>query len=396
MNGDLVHSWPGVRTVGRARLTSAGELAVIGVDGAFRVYDWDGELIWDYELKEPADFPHHDFVAMANGHFLLLVRSDSDKIDYLIEISPAGEVIWQWFLRDHIEEHFAGKELDQTEIGHGNSVQVLPANPWHKAGDQRFRPGIILVSARNLDTVFIVDRASGEIVWKYSEGLDYQHEAMMVSPGRPNHGEILVFNNGHHYQDGDRQSSVIRLDPTTNEVSWSYATKGFFSSTGGTQHDLPNGNLLITSSQGGRVFEIEADGSIVWQWTPPYLPMRTIRYPAEHCPQLAALPQGTIAVEPEDATPWVDTDTFVFAFGREIEERLLYGHKRGILPTPQECRRLLVPPKPTLLLEFGLDPPTLTGGADFVVTVKSDDLDETSREEEALAKKQLEALGYLN
>ena len=43
----------------------------------------------------------------------------------------------------------------------------------------------------------------------------------------------------------------------------------FFSAVQGAAQALPNGNVLVTESTKGRVFEVTRDGEIVWEfWNP--------------------------------------------------------------------------------------------------------------------------------
>jgi hypothetical protein len=50
MNSRIVHVWPEVRAVGRARLNKDGSLAVIGTDNLVKEYSWDGKLRWVFRL----------------------------------------------------------------------------------------------------------------------------------------------------------------------------------------------------------------------------------------------------------------------------------------------------------------------------------------------------------
>ena len=44
---------------------------------------------------------------------------------------------------------------------------------------------------------------------------------------------------------------------------------GFFTSVAGVVQKLPKRNVLVTSSYGGRVFEMDPEGEIVWEfWLP--------------------------------------------------------------------------------------------------------------------------------
>ena len=71
----------------------------------------------------------------------------------------------------------------------------------------------MLVSARNLNAIFIVERSTGEIVWRHRDGLDFQHEAQMVPRGVVGDGLIVVFNNGYHNLNAYRRSEIRAIHP---------------------------------------------------------------------------------------------------------------------------------------------------------------------------------------
>ena len=57
------------------------------------------------------------------------------------------------------------------------------------------------------------------------------------------------------------------------EVVWSFAgteAVPFASATCGANQRLPNGNTLITESEGGRAIEVTSAGKIVWEYYNPY------------------------------------------------------------------------------------------------------------------------------
>jgi len=356
MNSRIVHLWPDVRAVGRIRLDRRGNLAVIGTDNLIKLYDWDGNLTWYYRLSVEEDFPHHDLIELANGDYLVLARDRAIRTGYLHEVDHKGRVVWEWRSMDHIDD-FPTWDRERKDPTHFNSIHELPPNRWFESGDERFRPGNILVSARHLNTVFIIDKRSSKVVWQYSKDLDYQHEASMVPEGLPGSGRILLFNNGHRNRNGYRRSLVQAIDPISGEVEWEYGSRFFFSSIAGTLQELPGGNFFIASSHGGRIFEITPAGEIVWEWVPPYLPIRPERLPYDHCPQLAALPRP---VETEvrvqgDLRPFVDVDLYRFALTEEFVNRTIAGYSRRLLRTDNECREVLMPPGATVWVEFGID-----------------------------------------
>ncbi len=362
MNSRIVHMWPEVRGVGRIRLNRDGSLAVIGTDNLIKEYDWDGQLRWYFRLAIEEDFPHHDLIRLRNGNYMVLARHKETHTGYLQEVDCKGRVVWEWRSMDYIDD-FPTWDRERKDPTHLNSIHELPPNRWFDGGDERFRPGNILVSARHLNTIFIIDRQSSEVVWQYSKGLDYQHEASMVPKGEPGAGRILLFNNGRHGRNGYRRSLVQVIGPISGEVEWEYGSRFFFSSAAGTVQKLPGENIFVASSQGGRVFEITPAGEIVWEWVPPHMPMRPTRLPYDHCPQLAALPRP---VETEvrvrgNRRPFVDVDLYRFALTEDFITRTIAGTSHRLVRSDNECRELLIPPGATMWAEFGIDEERLEG-----------------------------------
>ncbi len=354
MNGRIVHAWPTVRAVGRSRLDSEGRLLVIGTDNLVKEYDWDGNLIWFFQLDDAHDFIHHDLIRTKNDTFLILAHDAHRRSDYLLEVDRGKRVVWQWRCSDH-GEAFPDWDPESEDPTHVNSIRELPDNRWFAAGDERFRPGNILVSARNLNTVFIIDKATGEVVWQYSNELDRQHEAVMVERGQRGDGLVMLFNNGRDSRYLYRRSRVQLVDPTTNEVSWEYQSRNFFSTTGGTAQPLPGENVLITSSHSGRVFEVTPQHRIVWEWTPPYKPMRVERLALDHCPQLARLaPPVVTRVEAPRGGHWVDTDLRAFALDHEVKRRVVAGSERELTRENEVCRSLFIVPNSAMRVGYGI------------------------------------------
>ncbi len=348
MNGNAVHAWLKVRAIDRIRLAPDGDLLTIGMDRVVREYDWHGEQIWEYLPEDTEDFPHHDLIRLANGNVLLLYRSLAEKTDYLLEVTPGKEIAWQWSSRHHLAifERGTVQEDDPTHI---NSIQEIPANRLFDAGDTRFRPGNILASARHLNTIFVIDKESDEVTWQFHERLDWQHEARMIEPGFPNSGNILIFNNNANGVYRTLQSEILELDPTaTPRIVWSFGPKYFFTSTGGLQQALPNGNLLIHSARGGRMFEVDRSGRLVWQWRPPGLHVRAHRYPYDFCPQFELLlPPVEEAIALRRAGPFVSRELFTFKWQKP-------GEKKRLLRARKICRPLIIPPSAWVELRYGV------------------------------------------
>jgi len=139
----------------------------------------------------------------------------------------------------------------------------LPETPLSKK-DERFKKGNVLFSCRNIDTIGVIDREKKKVVWAWGPGhLDRQHMPTML----PN-GHILIYDNGSHR----KYTRIVELDPLSKKTVWQYEAdppKSFFSPTRGSNQRLPNGNTFVAESDSGRLFEVTAEGEIVWEFLNP-------------------------------------------------------------------------------------------------------------------------------
>ncbi len=339
MNGRVVHSWPDARAKGRIRLKPDGRLTVLTLDEGVHEYSWEGELLRRIAVPE-GTFTHHDVAILASGNHLFLLGAEPSD-DRLHEVDAQDRVVWQWRLNDHRGE-FEAWDDDSGDPSHVNSIREIPANRWFDAGDDRFRPGNILVSARNLNTIFIVDKPSGDVVWKYSAGLDRQHEAVFIAEPHLHAGKVLVFNNGLEDRYGDRRSRVEIIDPIAAEVVWHYEDDRFFSSTSGVAHPLAPGNVFVASSAGDRTFELTPDRQIVWEWETPFSPMRPERLPYDYTPQLERLRPDEVAVTPADYEPYPSRELSMFDEPDDVCSARSQGKMKHTLKRRNQCRRMFL------------------------------------------------------
>lgn len=255
--------------------------------------------------------------------------------DRIIELAPDGKITWQWLVSDHIDDlHFdtdARAAIRAGNGGHGpfdwfhmNAATYVGPNRWYDAGDKRFAPENVIVSSRQASLVAIVAR-DGKIVWQI--GPDYgatpelraihqvigQHNPHLIPEGLPGAGNLLVFDNGGASAYGRpsavalngqdiyaRPSSrVLEIDPVTLKLVWSYTAPGFFAANISGAQRLANGNTLITEGPDGRLFEVDKEGAIVWEYVYPFftsgngrVPPRNAVYRAYRIPY-AWIPQLT-------------------------------------------------------------------------------------------------------
>ena len=154
------------------------------------------------------------------------------------------------------------------DILHLNDVEVL--SDQKAPSFDLFQAGDIMVSMRHINTVFVIDGKTERIKWSLTHPFFSQHD-----PDFTEDGHITVFDNHSDYAPGQYQgqgSRIIRIEPSTKKVTILYGWKEnqhFFTEIGGIHQNLPNGNMLITESTAARVFEVTADGQVVWSWISP-------------------------------------------------------------------------------------------------------------------------------
>src|SRR5690606_41250169 len=78
------------------------------------------------------------------------------------EPGPAGNLLWSWTAGDHFsyEEATFAQRFPPVPSYAGTEVDV-----WHLNGLDRLPDGDYIASARHLDAVFRIDRATGDVEW---------------------------------------------------------------------------------------------------------------------------------------------------------------------------------------------------------------------------------------
>ena len=287
MRGEVVHVWPvdvrvseeGVRLglTTHFRYLGNGHI-LINVSGfGVKELDWYGRAVW--EFKAPTH--HHDFYRLPNGNTLILIKKTVNRPeisnkplhdDCFIEVTPKGEIVWEWCASDHFEELELSAEAREYirkyggDYLHCNSCEVLPN-------------GDILTSFRHVNIVAIIDKSTGSIKWKWG-GERWQ----AIGPHNPTmlpNGNILIYDNGGvgGYPPLIRFfTRIIEVNPKTGEIVWEYVHKpfkymnlGFLSLEWGGAQRLPNDNILTLDANAGRLFEITREGEIVWEYINPFV-----------------------------------------------------------------------------------------------------------------------------
>jgi hypothetical protein len=232
--------------------------------------------VWAMITPEPDDREGED-AALRHGIQRIAVADGSIERAFtvrdIIEANPQTDVLG---LRQ-LEETEDGYSWDSDPLHH-NDVEPLPSAlaelfPMFDAGD-------LLISFRSIDLVLVLDPETLRIKW-YSIGQTRrQHD-----PDWGRDGRISVFDNNMHRG----WSRIVRLDPGADRAA-DTALAGedydFYTWIRGNHQVTPSGSTLVTSPQQGRVFEVDEDGEVVFEFINRYADSNDQRFSVSNAVRL--------------------------------------------------------------------------------------------------------------
>ena len=288
MDGEVVHEW---KTTGGTTNTNylrpngnlficekvaGGPKVRSGKGGRMREYDWDGNVVWEHI----DDHQHHDARRLENGNAVYIAwkKFTADEAarvkggnpgtemdgeiygEVIREVDSQGKIVWEFFNNgpEFLEKYEIKPFAPKYEYGHANTVSPMVNGDY-------------LVSYRVFDLIVIVDRQTGKLKWEYqNHELGGQHDCQELE-----NGNILVFANGHNTpSSGPNYSQVWEIDRKTQEIVWRYFPKKnpltFWSPHISGCQRLSSGNTLIVEGGKGCIFEVTADGEVVWEYINPF------------------------------------------------------------------------------------------------------------------------------
>jgi hypothetical protein len=298
--------------------------------GQVQKVDWNGNVIWNYVYSTTAYCSHHDIHPMPNGNVLLIAYESktpaevtaagcSQSItmwpDKIVEIQPVGtdggNVVWEWKVWDHLCQSFnpAKSNYVTSIVQHPEllNVNYNTQKDWMHVNGVDYNEALdqIVFSSHNLNEFYVIDHSTttaeaaghtggnagkgGDFLYRWGNPTAYQaagttnfnvvHNAHWVPADCPHAGYLCGFNN----KGGAGQKNCIDLiNPPINgynynitlgnafqpsTYNWRHTYSGTPTQNEGHSQQLPNGNMLITISLQGYVYEIDSNQTVVWSKT---------------------------------------------------------------------------------------------------------------------------------
>jgi hypothetical protein len=263
----------------------------VRTDDAYEERTFDGRLVRVVRAQgSPTDV--HDLQRMPNGDLLAITYRRRDNVDLsayggppgarvfdgeIQELAPSGKVVWRWNSRTHVAPSETGREWWYNDQGKQpppaeRGYDLLHVNSVEPDGNG------VVVSARHLNAVFRIDRASGNIAWKLGgtfvpgESLTVlgtpsdesvfggQHDARLLKDGT-----LTVFDNrartggapaAERFRIDARARTATLLehvtDPAVPAAHW-----------GGSAQKLPGGNWVVCWGGTSLITEQTSAGAVV-------------------------------------------------------------------------------------------------------------------------------------
>ncbi|MFT4668356.1 MAG: hypothetical protein ACI8YQ_004352 [Polaribacter sp.] len=250
--------------------------------------------------------------------------------DHILEIEPIGNaggpIAWEWHLWDHLIQDFdSSKENFGVVADHPEAVDVnyigsldnVNERDWTHCNSIAYNAerDEIIISSREFNELWTLDHSTtkeeaaghsggnagkgGDLLYRWGNPRSYQrgteidqklfsqHDAHWIPQGLNDAGKVMIFNNGKDRPGGNASSVDIivpSLDTNGNYLlendaafgpevlDWTYfpdITTDFYSAFISGAQRLPNGNTLICEGIEGRIFEINTDEEVLWEYINP-------------------------------------------------------------------------------------------------------------------------------
>ena len=285
-------------------LDDGGILAIFEGVGLMRL-DVHSKVLWAL-----ANEAHHDLDVLPNGDIYVLTRTAKMVEgpngatplleDFLTLLDASGNEKQSVSILNAIStsypEFLEQGRREWGDISHTNTIHVLDK----RVTVPGFAPGNVLTSMNALGLIAVLDPKETRLTWARKTPPQGQHDPRLLD-----NGTLLFFDN----REAEGASAVVEIDPVTDQVVWQYRgspQEPFYSKFCGAADRLSSGNTLITASDGGRAFEVNPVGEIVWEFFNPNRAGEHDEYIAT-ISEMVRLPRSRVAAwlheAPEPLTP---------------------------------------------------------------------------------------------
>jgi len=262
----------------RTALVSNSTFGGGGSGGLIQEFDWEGNLLWEFEYSTDQFYQHHDIERLPNGNTLIIAweYKDNEEVfsagrdpsllsqdflwpDHIVEVQPdgsgGGTIVWEWHVWDHLIQDYDPLQLnygvisEHPELIDINFVSNFPNSlgaDWNHINAVDYNEDLdqIIFSVHHFGEIWIIDHSTtteeaaghfggnsgmgGDLLYRWGNPQTYdrgdvtdqmlfgQHDSHWIESGLPGEGNILIFNNGRNRPGGD-YSTVDEIVPPVDQ-----------------------------------------------------------------------------------------------------------------------------------------------------------------------------------
>lgn len=251
-----------------------------------------GDMLWRLDLdkiKEEKEYQviHHDVLMDENHHLYTLYRPKK-----VAEVEIDGRMVCDTLGGDGILVlDTLGNVLDTWsawsvwDIAKDPYITRYQYDRFHMNALAFDRDSNYLVSVPIEDQIWKIDRKTGQLLWRFGRGGDFQMDttayfSFQHSPYITGEGDLMLFDNGLY---AERSGAVaFRLDEAKRTAETTLRVMlppERYTSRMGNAELLPNGNILQCSSKTGAILITDPSGKVLWESIMAYAPYRAIYVP---------------------------------------------------------------------------------------------------------------------
>lgn len=240
MDGEIAHEWQTEYAPCSTYLLESGNLLRGarqddnprfhggGIGGRILEYDWDGAVVWEFELANEYQTYHHDFALLPNGNVLVIaweylppeealalgrdpavVGGEGLWTDAVLEIRPTrpigGEVVWEWHAWDHMIQDFDPEGANHDSIP--DHPELIDINADHRDQPPKTKEELERIAEierqmratgyaggeDNDDEDETADAQRGQGAdWLHTNGIDYEPDHDLIVLSTPRMNEVWV------------------------------------------------------------------------------------------------------------------------------------------------------------------------------------------------------------
>jgi len=287
--GRMAYLLPNGHLLRSISLAGSGPSGAGNNGGRIAEYDWNSNLVWQFDYSTTQYAMHHDIKPLPNGNVIALVmeartlaemtaagfkpnyiRGGGTVLlpDSVIEIKPTGPttgtIVWEWHVWDHLVQNYDstkanyGTPAQHPELVDPNASTAQVAVDWNHMNALDYNADLdqIILSVHGNSEVWIIDHSTtkaeaashaggklgkgGDILYRWGNPQMYgsgtaadqklytQHDAQWIPKGKPGAGNIMMFNNGVNRPGGNYSSVHEVVTPLDSSGAYTIATGSAF------------------------------------------------------------------------------------------------------------------------------------------------------------------------